>query len=100
MLLVSRSGLGEENAVEVFHHCGVNLSSTFRENNNVLLLPFPFHIFMPLANLWFIHVQIYFLVIRIRSGPDLYPFIRPLKRLLALVNGESLSRYSIGPLLC
>ena len=28
MLLVSRSGLVEENAVEVFHHYGVHLSSS------------------------------------------------------------------------
>ena len=29
LLLVSRFGLGEENAVEVFHHYGVHLSSSF-----------------------------------------------------------------------
>ena len=57
MLLVSRSGLVEEDAVEVFYHYGVHLSSSFlmynfksfRENNNVVVFPFPFHIFMPLA---------------------------------------------------
>ena len=27
------------------------ISSLFRENNNVVVLPFPFGIFMPLANL-------------------------------------------------
>ena len=40
----------EENAVEVFHHYGVHLSSTFlckissyfRENNNVVVFPVPF----------------------------------------------------------
>ena len=30
------------------------ISSLFREYNNVVVLPFPFHIFMPLANLRFI----------------------------------------------
>ena len=29
MLLVSRSGLVEENDVEVFHHSGVHLSSSY-----------------------------------------------------------------------
>ena len=29
------------------------ISSPFKENNNVVVFPFPFHIFMPLANLWF-----------------------------------------------
>ena len=56
MLLVSRSGLVEEDAVEVFHYSGfcffldVKLPSLFRGNNNVVIVLFPFHIFMPLAN--------------------------------------------------
>jgi len=62
MLLLSRSGLVQENAVEVFHHYGVNLSSSFlckisspfMENNNVVVFRFPLHIFMPLANVWFV----------------------------------------------
>ena len=34
------------------------ISSPFRENNNnVVVLPFPFHIFMTLVNLWFIRLQ-------------------------------------------
>jgi hypothetical protein len=33
------------------------ISSLFRENNNVVVFPFPFHIFMPLANMWFILLQ-------------------------------------------
>jgi hypothetical protein len=66
MLLVSRSGLMEEDAVEVFHHYGFHLSSSFlmynfkfffMENNIVAVFPFPFHIFMPLANLQFIRLQ-------------------------------------------
>jgi hypothetical protein len=65
MLLVSRFELVEEDAVEVFHYCGFHLSSfflmynfmNFRENNNVVVFPFPFHIFLPLANLWFIRSQ-------------------------------------------
>ena len=65
MLLVSRSGLVEEDAVEVFHYYGFHLIysflmynfKSFRENNNVVVFPFPFHIFMPLANLWFFRLQ-------------------------------------------
>ena len=33
------------------------ISSTFREKNKVVEFPFPFHIFMPLANLWLILLQ-------------------------------------------
>ena len=33
------------------------ISSLFKENNNVVVLPFPFHIFIPLANLWFIRLR-------------------------------------------
>ena len=65
MLLVSRSGLVEEDVVEVFHYYGFHLfsfywctiSTLFRENNNLAVFPFPYHIFMPLANLWFIRLQ-------------------------------------------
>ena len=33
------------------------ISSPFRENDNIIvLLPFPFHIFAPMANLWFIYL--------------------------------------------
>jgi hypothetical protein len=60
ILLVSKSGFVEVNAVQVFHHHGVHLPSSFlpfREKNNVVILQFPIHIFMPLANLWFIRLQ-------------------------------------------
>ena len=61
MLIISRFRLVEENAVEVFHHYGFHLSSSFwtqnlksfQGNNNVVTLPFPFHLVMPLANLQF-----------------------------------------------
>ena len=33
------------------------ISSSFRENSNVVVFKFPFHICMPLVNLWFIHLQ-------------------------------------------
>ena len=65
ILLVSKSGFVEVNAVQVFHHHGVHLtplswckiSSTFTENNNVVVLSFVFFIFMLLANLWLIRLQ-------------------------------------------
>ena len=61
MLLVSKSGLAEENVVEVFHRYGVHWCSfslcIFKGNNKMAVFPFPFHIFMPLANLWFIRFQ-------------------------------------------
>ena len=51
-MLVCRFGLVEENAVEVFHHYSIKLSFfPFRENNDVVVFPFPFHIFISLANL-------------------------------------------------
>jgi hypothetical protein len=63
MLLVSRSGLVEEDATEVFHNYGFLLSSLLMQNfkllqgnNNVTVFPFPLHIFMPLANLWSIRL--------------------------------------------
>ena len=54
MLLVSWSGHVEEDAVEVFRYyvftCPLlsrcKISSPFRENNNVVVFLFPFHIFM------------------------------------------------------
>ena len=51
------------------------ISSPFKENDNVAVFQFPFHIFVSLANLWFI-------ILRTRSCPDLCPLIR--RRLLAL----------------
>jgi hypothetical protein len=58
--------------------------SPFRENNNVIVFPISFHIFMPLANLWLIHLQGQFPILRTRSCPDLYPLIHPPKRPLTL----------------
>ena len=95
VLLVSRSGLVEKNAVKVFHHYGVHLSSFlldvklrhFRENNNVVGFTFSFHTFMPLAYLRWIHLQGYFPTWRTRGCRELYPFIRPSRRPLALDRG-------------
>ena len=39
-------------------------------------IPFSFHIFMRLANLWFIHLEGQFSILRTRSFPDLYLLIR------------------------
>ena len=36
------------------------ISSPFRENSNVVVFPLPFHIFMPLTNMWFIRLQGHF----------------------------------------
>ena len=71
------------------------ISSPFRENKNMVVFPFPFHIFMPLANLWFIRLPI----LRTRSCPDLYPFIRLQEDHWHLKEGKSLSRDSFSPLL-
>ena len=56
--------LVEQDAVQVSHYYGFHLSSSFlmnikyfREKSNVVVFPFPFHVFMPLANLWFIRLQ-------------------------------------------
>ena len=63
--LVSRSELMEENAAQVFitmmFTCPLlpcsKMLSPFRENNIVVVFPYPFHIFMLLANLWIIRFQ-------------------------------------------
>ena len=60
------------------------------KKNNVVVFPFPFHIFMPLANLSFILLQGEFSIVRIRSFPDLYPLIYPPRRSLALDRGRIL----------
>ena len=58
----SSSGLIEEDALKVFYHYNVHLSSSFyyvkliSENNEMAFL-FPFHIYISLANLWFIRLQ-------------------------------------------
>ena len=65
MLLVSRSGVVEGDDAEVFilmvFTCSLlswcNISSPIRENNNVVVFPFPSHIFIPLANLWLIRLK-------------------------------------------
>ena len=77
---------------------GCKISSPFRENNN-LVYPFPFRIFMPLANLLFIHIQSQFPIPRKISCPDIYPLTRPPRRQLALGRGESLSQDLFGFLL-
>ena len=66
------------------------ICSPFRENNNVVVFPFPFNIFMPLTNLWFIHLQGYFPILRTKSCPDLYPLIRTAGRSLVPSRGRIL----------
>ena len=58
------------------------MSSLFRENNNVVVLPFPFPIFMLLENLWFIPSKES--TLKTRRITDLYP-----SRLLAFGRGRS-----------
>ena len=65
----------------LFSRC--TILSLFRENNNMVLLPFPLQIFMPLVNLWFIRLQGQFPTLRTRSCPDLCSFIRPPRMPLA-----------------
>ena len=64
--------------------------SSFWENNNVVVFPFPSHIFMSLANLWLICLKGQFPIPRKRSCPDLYPLIRPPKRPLTLARARIL----------
>ena len=60
VLLVRKFRLAEENAVEMLHHYGGHLSSSFlvsnfnhfEKNNSIIVLLFIFYIFMPLASLW------------------------------------------------
>ena len=102
MLLVSRSRLVEEDAILVFRviTCPLlswsKISIPCRESNNVVVFPFPFHSFMPLANLWFICLQGKLPILR-TSWHDLYPLIGPPRMPLGLIEGESLSRDSFVP---
>ena len=57
----------------------------------MVVFPFPFHIFMPLANLWVIRLQGQFPFLRIRNFPDLYPLVRPPRRPLSLDKGRILT---------
>ena len=56
----------------------------FREINNVVVFPFPFHI------LWFIRLQGYFPIPRTKSCLDPYPLIRHPRRPLVLNRGRIL----------
>ena len=69
------SGLVEENFLEMFLFFWCKISSPFRKNNNVVVLPFPFHFSCHWPTL--VHQ---FPILRTIS----YPLIRPPKRPLAL----------------
>ena len=74
------------------------ISSPLRENNNVVLFSFPFHILMPLANQCFFRLQGKFPILRTRSCPVFYPFIRPPRRPLSLSKGKILiSGFILSP---
>ena len=61
-----------------------------RPTNNVIVFQFTFHIFMPLVNLWFIHLHGKFPILKEKSCPDLYPFIRLPWRPLTVGSGKIL----------
>jgi hypothetical protein len=63
------------------------LSSRFRENSDVVVFPFPSHIFMPLAKMWFIRLQGIVSHPMDKKFPGFYPLIRPPGRPLALGKG-------------
>ena len=64
----------------------------------MVVFPFPFHIVVPVGNLWYIRLQRQFPILR-TSGHDLYPFIRPLRKPLALDRGiNSVPSYVRRPL--
>ena len=48
------------------------ISNAFSENIDMAIFPFPFQIFIPLANLWFIRLQGEFPILRTWSCSDLY----------------------------
>ena len=108
MLLVSRGGHVEEDAVDVFHHymftcllllwCRIPI--LFGENNILEVLKFPFNNIKPLANLWFIRFQGQFPILRTRRCPDLYPVIHPPRRTMAFCKGRMLIRGFIRSPLC
>ena len=72
----------------------------FRENNNVVVFPFPFHTFIPLVNLWLTRLQGQFPILRTRRCPNPYPLIRPSKKSLAIGRGRILIPGCIWFLLC
>ena len=71
------------------HLSWCKISSPFSENNNIIVFPFTFHIFVPFK-LWFIRLRGYFPILRTRNYPKLYPLIRPPRRPLALGRGRIL----------
>ena len=58
--------------------------SLFRENNNVVVFPIPFHIFMPYANRWLIRLQGQFPILRTRSCPDPVPAHSPSEKAVGI----------------
>ena len=70
----------------------------FSENNNVLIFPFPFQVFMSLVNLWLIRLHGQFPILKTRSCPKLCPPIRPPRRPLAFSRGRILiPRFTRSP---
>jgi hypothetical protein len=56
----------------------------------MVVIPIPFDIIMPLANLWLICLQEHFPILRAKRFPDLYLLIFPPKRSLVLGRGRIL----------
>ena len=86
MLLVSSSGLVEEDGIIMVFTCPLiswfTISSLFRENNNVVVLLFAFNIFVLLTKLWFMYLWELFAILTEIHCPNLHPFIMPTRNAL------------------
>ena len=87
MQLISRSTdlwkiiLSQEESPFLIHSGG---------KSNMIVFPLPFHISVPLGNLWLLRLQGQFPILRIRIFPDLCPLIHPPRRRpLALGGGRT-----------
>ena len=77
----------------------VNVQVLAGEEKSVIIFQFLFHISMPLTNLWFIHLEGQFLVLRTRHYRVFEQLIRPPERPLALGREIILNPWFIRSLL-
>ena len=102
MLLVRRSGIVEDNAVEMFRHYVLFfLDVKFQVLLGKIIMWQDSHSLSTpsilLTNLWFMRLQEVFLTLRARSCPNLCPLIHSPRRPLTLRRGRIPIRQSFVP---
>ena len=89
-VLIQRSKCGTSFPPGHFTPGKTIIPKSIQENNNVVVFPLPFHMFIPLVNLCLIRLQGQFSILGTRSCPDLYLLICSPRRPLALARGRIL----------